>query len=211
MAQRDRVKEDYEVTFVPFIDGALAVVNMTALGKNMSVTTHWQGNSGVLPADYTTLAQQVSSRWRVDIMPLLSISANFVDVTVYDLNSEASPVYINVTGTGAPGTRTGDIAPLNCAMITTLRTNLRGRSFRGRMYIPALGELDINGDEWDAGAVTAMQAAVDNFQLSVENTSAFILAVASRVFEGAPRTLGVMTPVSSLLVRSYVGTRRKRL
>lgn len=199
------------MAFVPFIDGALAIINLTAGSNNLSVTSHWQGQSGVLPSDYTALAASIGSEWRTNIQPLLSISCDYIDTTVYDLNSEASPVYTDNAGTGAPGMRTGDIAPLNCAMIATMRTNLRGRSYRGRMYIPALGELDLSSTDWNSAAVSAMQSGLDTWRANVEAATVFSLSVASRVLGGTPRTLGLMTPVSDILVRSYIGTRRKRL
>lgn len=62
-------------------------------------------------------------------------AVSLIDATVYILNGTSVPQLININAQGTNAT--GTMLPQEVAPVLTLRTAKRGRSYRGRVYLPA--------------------------------------------------------------------------
>lgn len=98
----------------------------------------------------------------------------------------------------------------NVAIVTSFRTALTGRSFRGRAYHAGLAESMVTDNVIDPAKTARMvDAYVDLIdRLAVEN---LLFVVASFQSGGTPRGTGLATPVSSIIVNARVDTQRRRL
>lgn len=108
--------------------------------------------------------------------------------------------------TGEPSKWTGgqttqSIAPQVCALVK-LTTDVRGRSYRGRVYVPWVSEASTTNGFLDSDTVTAMQTAWETFQANLA-TNDTELVVASYLHSTAQE-------VTALLVESFTATQRKR-
>lgn len=96
-------------------------------------------------------------------------TVTLIDATYYKLDGTSTPIVITHSATGIAGT--GNQLPAEVAHVLTVRTARRGRSYRGRIYFPAVTTsfTDVNGNilatlvnntlaQWD-GAVTALGGA----------------------------------------------------
>jgi hypothetical protein len=134
-------------------------------------------------------------------------------LTVVDVSpgtaAEAELDYTAVAG----GRSSGDQLPQQSAAVITWRTGLAGRSFRGRTYLPGLGEGDqvdgvLNGTyETDAAAFAAQMLAV--FGVGGSDTN-WQFVVISEVSSGSPRVPPIGTPVTAAVVRPFIQTQRRR-
>jgi hypothetical protein len=128
---------------------------------------------------------------------------------VYDMRTANGPI---VTGSTDPegGEATGDAVTAKNACVLTLRTNKRGRSYRGRIYLTGFSEDEIANGRWSS----SLQTAIENLGVAInENTSAidWVWCVRSTQEDGVPRTTAVMTPITSWEVRSDIpGIQRRR-
>ena len=107
------------------------------------------------------------------------------------------------TGGGAvwQGGGSGEPIPQGCAVVT-FRTTQRGRSGRGRVYLPWITEPNQTAGVLSASAVTACQTAWDAFATAL-STATYPLVVVSGV-------LGVANLTQSQLVRPFLKTQRRR-
>lgn len=93
-------------------------------------------------------------------------------VAVRDLGSNTNPWYVG-TGTPVPGTSAANPLPAATALVISLTTGLRGRSFNGRVYLWGFTE-DANDA---AGGVAAVNGA--NARLFVETIASSTAAAQS--------------------------------
>lgn len=124
-------------------------------------------------------------------------------VGIRDLNTANQPEFISGV-TGAAGTFTSELLPLNVALCVTLRTGKAGTSYRGRTYLGGWTEGGSTGGVAAANQVTAATDWVTRLQ-SAFSTAGYDLAVASR-------KLGKSEKVTSIQTRNNVwDTQRRRI
>lgn len=133
---------------------------------------------------------------------VLGSQAFYVGLVQTDISVEGGPQFHSTDPTSLGGLA-GELMPRDVAIAVTLRTALRTRRGRGRVYLPGIGQ-----DANDVGLIIAdAQVAAAFFlqRLQVEwNGSGIVLGVASRV-DLATR------PVTAIEVRdSRFDTQRRR-
>lgn len=124
-----------------------------------------------------------------------------IDITPLDGSSTTFPFtpssYVQYTGSGG----TGDLVPQVAAIIKLL-TAKRGRSYRGRLFLPWVSEAALNFGNIAASNVTGLTTAWIAFHLAMDAADAK-LVVASYKLASAEE-------VVALIAESYSGTVRRR-
>lgn len=136
------------------------------------------------------------------VKPTLIVAASLQDATAptVEASLDADPV----------GTRTSPAMPMNVTVAVGLRTALRGRSYRGRIYHVGLTEDMIAFSVLLPVYVTDLVANYNALRATLAPYG-FALAVLSRVNGGVRRTVGVSTPVESITVDAFLDSQRRRL
>lgn len=121
---------------------------------------------------------------------------------------------VSVTG----GDVAGQGLPAQCAMVTTLRTGIAGRSRRGRHYLGGIGEDGQQDSVWTAGVLATMQGvwdAIIGLYGSAGTDPDYQLGVWSRKLGGedpGPYDLVAgFRPWTSAVTRGTVFTQRRRV
>lgn len=112
---------------------------------------------------------------------------SLVSIGVKDLRSQSLTEFLDQNAPVA-GTATGDRLPGNVAFCVTLRTNLSGPRYRGRVYLGGFAEAD---NEADASATSALAATAVAFITAVQGNMAsngLSLGVISRPHEAVTVT-----------------------
>jgi hypothetical protein len=126
--------------------------------------------------------------FEIDITPLDGVSATYVYVP-------ATPSH------WAAGATSGDNLP-QVAAIVKLQTALRGRSHRGRVFLPFVAEGKVANGVLASGNVTNVQSGWSSFVSSLSG-GGFTLVVASY-------TVGHKFDVTSVVAESLAATQRRR-
>lgn len=110
----------------------------------------------------------------------------------------------------------GDPLPTAMAIVVAQKTGFGGRRNRGRKYIAAIPEADVEASRLTAGRLADWQSAVDlitAFFAPGNALSNLDLGILHRVSGGAPVPLaaGSFVQVTSQIVRSVLGTMRSRI
>ena len=113
---------------------------------------------------------------------------------------------VNITGAA-----TGGFVSSRAAVVVSLLTGLRGRSYRGRMFIPTPTDVSAENGRLTATAATAYAAVVRSLLTeNVPNASGFEMGVYSRKLskdQGTP----VVTKITDIAVRTVLGSIRGRV
>lgn len=147
------------------------------------------------------LAQTIVGVVEFFLLPYIATDITFTEVRVFNVNQ---PTYMGVATSGNPGTGTTEWVGPRVAVVATKRTGLRGRSYRGRMFIPGVQEGQQNAGTLSAGAITNYQAYVDNLvsMLSLASNQYIMVVYSAKLLTA--------TPVSSVNVQNNTGTIRGR-
>lgn len=114
-------------------------------------------------------------------------------------------VAFNSTAAANPGTGAGEQMPSQCAIVTTLRTALPGRSFRGRVYSPPPQE-----SASSANRISTSLAAIYNDYIQAVATAVLAVAPPDNEVVVVSRTLGVASLVIAFTTGTAVDTQRRR-
>jgi len=165
---------------------------------------------GFIPENMLVLATELAdAMWEAGCFSMMSNAVTLRRIEVEDLREQGQP--IRTATVARSGSFSGDMASPGLALVVTLRTALRGRSYRGRFYMSGWAdEYIVNGEYQQAVGV----AATEFFTLvdAAANPESWSLVVVSRQVDGVPREVGLGSLVTSVSVRSAKpGTQRRRI
>lgn len=190
-----------------------AVFNYTSQGIATANVLHFTQPPGSTAPDPTALASDLKGFWVAAIAPLVHQTHILQNVTCTDLGPTGPPQAIHTTGLPSPGLQTGDPMPNNVALVMSLKTALRGRSYRGRLYEGGIAESNALGNE----AVSAYRDALVSAwsQLIVYTggplTPDLTWVILSYFNAGSQRSSPVATPVTTLTANTHFDTMRRRM
>ncbi len=160
-------------------------------------------------ADYLNLATDFADEWDVHMKPNQSSDLALGDCIAYDLNAADSPSYTYTGVNGNAGGSAIDSTPNNTAGVISHRTVDRGRSARGRTYVPGFTENNIVNGKFDATTVTALLADWASIVAGVA-VNGWTLVVAQRFDDGIQLATGVTRVVTTEIMSESPGTQRRR-
>jgi len=180
--------------FVPVPNTALFELRYTLHGQLIE-NTLWFEEALPWAAGSIAAQCQVLHDWAVEhLFPSLSTDISLREVFGTSMESDTAP-----TGSFVPGAPpAGDVPtvalPGNVAFGITFRTGQRGRSYRGRNYIAGIPLSSQIGNQVSGAFATNMLGAYEQLTgLIPEMLGTWV--VVSRFADGAPRLVGVTSPV----------------
>jgi hypothetical protein len=103
----------------------------------------------------------------------------------------------------------GDYWPNSCGLIK-MTTDQRGKSYRGRVYLPDIAETFVDNGVIKTANQNATTTAWDTFANLMVGSDQWALGIVSYVHNNAPRTTGVITQVTNVGCESHIATQRRR-
>ena len=180
-------------------------------GQEVENTLYYEKTTGVSATDLAALVEEVNAFLVDQLVPFLGNTIELIRLVGVLLDAADSLLYVSTTGLPFAGTASGPAAPNNVALCMSLRTGIRGRSFRGRNYIPGIPRDLITENTVGAGSVTAYEDAYNGL-IGLGGDDGWQQVIVSRFSGGAPRTTGVTTPVTAaFVVDPTVDSQRRRL
>lgn len=184
-----------------FLFAGQTVVFTITIGKN----TDWTAGQ------MDTLADDMFNWYTDNLKGALNDSIVLKNINVLDQASDTGPSVNSPITSGGAGTKTGVALPNNCAMCVSFGSALRGRSFRGRAYVAGIDNDDRDDEVTFTTAIATAIAGAFGVINSYMTVSGAYHAIPSRFHANAPRTTGVITPVSTVRVDTAIDSQRRRL
>jgi len=197
--------------FIPFPNCASVELFGTLAGQAVELTFGVRKGSALDTTDLSAIAAIFDGWYHDHLRTYLTASVSFNSVKVTDLSSDSAPIFEVSLDTPHEGGVDLAVAPSNVSMVVKFTTASRGRSYRGRNYIPGLPASDQESPgEWGA---TPRSNLADQYQILADalGVGGYDHVVLSRVNGGVRRTTGVATRVTGYTCRAPIGTQRRRV
>jgi len=197
--------------FVPVPNTALAEIRMTLDFQRVENTLYFEFPAPPAPSDLVNLGDDLLA-WYIALMgPLQSAFVSLREIYITDLTSATGPTHSKVPATAVGGSITGAVMASNVSIATSFRTAQRGRSFRGRNYFVGVAGAQVSQNTFLPAFVTSLKNVYDQLPASLPLSGATWVVV-SRFTNNAPRTTGIATPVTAVVVVDpTVDSQRRRL
>lgn len=157
------------------------------------------------------LAENAYDMWYATFRHYQASSLFLIEVKATDLTQESGAVYEHILSGLNFGERPDQGLPSNCAALCSIKTAKRGKSYRGRVYIPGITEDQCSGSTLAAGLVTAFNGYFGNWDFLDVDGEPYGLQVVSRYHDKAPRTVGVHTDAVGWACKGTIASQRRRL
>lgn len=157
-------------------------------------------------------SEALYNAWNTHIMPQLSSGVALQSTVVFGLSDLITPVGVTFPPTLSSGGVSSPTLPNNVALCITKYTAFRGKSFRGRFYLPGIPDNARNGANQISDAYRGNLQTALNGMLAELISAGYPPAVVSRYANKAPRTTGIATHIVSWGPRDLVlDSQRRRL
>lgn len=198
------------MAFQPVQDGVQVLMNYRQYGQQMQNQFWVQVTDAIDDSLLKTIGNAFRDwadlNWTVNA----SGTAELNNILVTDMSIAGGKQVTVVPSIPITGEISGDGSPANVTATLSWRTGRSGRSYRGRTYFIGLAESQTQGNQITAGTRTAlleMHAAL----ITVVDTLGYRLCVCSRRTNNAPRPIGILTPILSVVMDGDVDSQRRRL
>lgn len=175
---------------------------------------YWQNvlhftKTGFDEDDADDLLDAFSLVWGVaDLRTKVVTEVSLASMVATDMRTQGSWQREKIVGTA--GTHVGDMAAQGAALVATLRTDLRGRSYRGRYYMAGIADSELVDGNWIIGTasdVTEFLTDLSDAALAL----GFVFVVLSRWLNEIERVVALGQEITSIVVRSLApGSQRRR-
>jgi len=197
--------------FIPLPGTVQLEILFTWDGQYCETVLHYTKEAGFDNDDMVDLAEYITAWIGSDWDTLMSNTITFIGLRLTDMTSETGTVIDYGTGFPIQGFVVSPSLPNNVALVVTKRTLLRGRSYRGRVFVPGLSEGNVTGNVVNPAHVAAVIAALEDIRIVPVTSGQFEMSVASRYADKQPRAVGVVTGVSAFTSDGVVDSMRRRL
>jgi len=189
---------------------AKVAVEWTLFGRPI-VNTLWFERAD--DDDYNTgtledLCGLLSTWLQAELLPQLSESIECVRLYATAQHSAFAPFFELPMG-NVNGELTGGAMPTKVAMCIAFKSDVRGRSYRGRNYVAGIREADVADNAFGATRIAGVVAAYNALPAAVLNDNIWVIV--SHYADNAPRSQGVSVGVQfAQSVNSAIDIQRRR-
>jgi len=198
------------VPFIPIPNSATLCFDFTTAGQNWQFClTVRKSSGGITPTDLATLTTEGEAWWNATLDSNLNNNTQLRQVRATDQQTEGGPVDIEIVGTN--GTGGGTLMSLGSPLVISLRTAKRGRSYRGRVYLSGIPQVNLVSEvDFGATPVGVYTAAFATLQASLD-TAGFDVVVASKQHNLVETNPAETNEVIAIVADTHVDSMRKRL
>jgi hypothetical protein len=198
------------MAFIPTALTAKASCEFHLWGQECVITLWFEAAVDFDTAMLEALADALID-WVIDeLIGNLSNALVFDGVRATAQHSESAPSVFNPAPASTTGAQTGNSQAPQVAAVMTFRTDQRGRSYRGRNYIPGIPDTQLlNPGNLSATAMGLLAISYAGLE-TVEDLLDITHVVTSHFTDGAARASGVNTPITTYSIDQPLDTQRRR-
>lgn len=197
--------------FIPALNCTKTALHFSRNGQQVINTIWVDWGHAATEQNRSDLNDAILDWWSGTAATNADSSIQLDSVETVNQESQNAPSTTTYPETPVNGSVAGGGAPNNVAQVVSLRTGLRGRSYRGRMYWAGIPKSkQATETTCDATWLTALAGDIQAL-LSVINALSAIWVVVSHWTAGAARASAVKTPVTGLVIDNQFDSQRRRL
>jgi len=200
------------MAFVPASNVLQVEIRGSLNGIPVETTQYHQHAGSIVVGDVDDLFDWYQAEFLPDYLAPLGIEYKVNELYGTDLTSASAPTYSLVFSPQLEGGEASAAVPGNVAACISFRTANRGRSARGRNYVPGLLESDVSGNGMDLTLVNTLVAAYELMLGGGTYPLGWTWGVLSRFLNLSPRVAGLFQVITDVLSTNLtVESQRGRL
>ena len=176
--------------------------------------TYWQNNLHFTKTDFDEddvdllLAIMALTYANSDLITKVVDEVSLASLVGTDMRTQGS--WQRELIVGDLGEHVGDMVAQGAALVATLRTDLRGRSYRGRFYMAGLADAELVDGSYIIGTASDVTEFLQDIA-DAALTIGFVMVVLSRWLNEVERVVALGQEITSIVVRSLLpGSQRRR-
>lgn len=199
------------MAFIPTPGAVRVDIQFTATGQQLHNVIWCYRDSAWTEAQRQALADAIAAWWGASAKQYFPTTTALTQVTVVNQEASNSPATTLVVSPAVPGTSAGGALQNNVSTCATLRTENRGRSFRGRMYLGQVSASSVvDAISMSAGWVANIVTMLSALKTAIEALGA-LWVVVSHYTNKIPRAAGLKTEITAISADQYYDSQRRRL
>lgn len=200
------------MAFIPVPDTVMVELFFDWRLQRCENTLYYKTSAAPTGLEADELLDLVEVSYATDIMAHLSADLSFVASKATLLTTDSSFVVDHTFPFPVVGSVESDSVPNNVTYAITFQTASRGRSFRGRNYVPGIPLAAIVGTEIGDTLRGQLLTGYSNLRNLVGTSKTWDQQVVSRFHNNVPRTTGVATEcVGTGSADKVLDSQRRRL
>lgn len=202
------------MTFIPALNTAKVAIDVTNGGNHLINTLWFTRGVSWGNADLDDLAAAVVTWWKTRILPNVNANCVLTEVSATDQATQDGHVSRVAVTSGNVGTLSGVALPNNACLVVTFRSDARGRSTRGRNYVPGLTStvLGSNVNQVTPGHAAALATAYSNLtDVESATPTPSVHCVASHFHNKAARSSALTYEITAYVADVNIDSQRRRL
>ena len=197
--------------FVPFDAAVKAEMVFEQEGQVVENVYHYALDTDPELTAMRDLAAAIEDHWAASMRWAFGAGITLKLIRVTNLSEQNAPSIEHPVTKSPQGVEAAEMLPLNCCVQVGLKTNYRGRSYRGRVFLPGQVETWSSGSYWSQAHIDSVALTMGEMLSHPTTVGPAVLCVASRVHNGVERAKGVLTAVTDIIVSRTVTSQRRRL
>lgn len=199
------------MAFIPVPNAAEVVLKGSQSGANAFITLGFEKGTPFDGGDLENLLDVIGDWWDNELSEHVASSLSMPEIYAVSLETASSPTrskfdMVHLTGQ-VPTAPVQD----NVAMCVSFYTDSRGRSYRGRNYVPGIPASYLATPSAFATVPTANVGVVYEALATLLEATAFSHVVISRQNGGVPLAVGNTTRVTGYVAKTKIATQRRRI
>lgn len=200
------------MAFIPALQGIRVAVEQTLFGRPVINVLTFDCGETPDPVIVEAYADSVLGFWAASVMAYLSEDIQLTRVVATGMNSQAAFQHISIPDETTVGGVASQSASANVAVCVSLRTNLIGRSQRGRLFLGGIPLASITDNQFNNTPRVALQG---EFQAAIDTgfgtIPEFAWVVTSYQTNNTPRTEAQQLAIATATIDTRIDTQRRRL
>lgn len=181
-------------------------------GQRIENVFNVRSGGGLVAVDADRIEAVLAAWWTATARAQCASTLSLVLIVLDALDVPAGLHKEYTSGWTAAGSNAGTAMPGNVTACVKLATGLRGRSYRGRWYWPAITSGMTNGGQLSSVSQLAIQSALNLLRTNLAAGSpADHLVVVSYMHDGVWRATGTVTDVTACTGHLNLDSQRRRL
>lgn len=162
-------------------------------------------------AERQALNTALETWWVANMKALMTGTVALSSINTVNQDTQNAPSTMHIVSPAQAGTVAGGSEPWGSPVCIGLRTDFRGRNYRGRTYISPIPQSMRYGDNTVTAAHLANLIAAMQALLAVINGLGAVWVVVSKYLNKVPRGVGVQTPITAFAADTAFDSQRRRL
>lgn len=199
------------MAFIPTPGAVRVDIQFVAAGQQLHNVIWCYRDVAWTEAQRQGLADAIEAWWGASAKQYFPSTTALSQITVVNQEASNSPATTSIVSPAVPGTSAGGALQNNVAACATLRTENRGRSFRGRMYLGQVSASSVvDAISMSAAWVANIVSMLTALKTAIEGVGA-LWVIVSKYANKLPRAAGLKTEITAISADQYYDSQRRRL